>query len=230
MKLLVAVMTCHRLDYYIDDLTVDFNTPRRCLDQKQRVQTIRETWAQHLNGIDYKFFYGSTLRNGGRVQRSPLPDEVFLPCGDNYTSNPQKMVEICKWARAHGYDYILRADDDTFIYPERLLATNWREHDYSGSSEKDFHPGGCMFLSRRAMQLIISAKITNWADDVWIGSVMQTNKIPMNHIESIHNEWGNGYKVDPEKVSPACSAYHSCVPEVMRVFEQRRKQWTGPTM
>lgn len=226
-KLLIAVMTCHRLDYHINDLTVDYATQKgwRCLDQQARVNTIRDTWLVHAREIDHKFFYGrQTPPPRGLVAaiRQPLTDEVFLDCGDKYTANPEKMKAICAYALRHGYDFVLRVDDDTYIYPERLLATSWAEHDYSGSSSKDFHPGGCMFLSRRAMQEIVSARITNWADDVWIGQVMADARIPMNLIPTIHNKWGDDYKVVPSKLPvDQLAAFHSCTPDVMRDLHQR---------
>lgn len=226
-KILVAILTCHRLDYYINDLTVEYNKSR-CLDQQARVNTIRNTWVKDLGDIDYKFFYGTKLRRldvkpnqrpssikPAPPLREPLPDEVFLDCGDGYTSNPEKMKAICSWALEHGYDFILRVDDDTFIYP-RLFKTDFESYDYSGSSTKDFHPGGCMFLSRRAMQLIVSAPITTYADDVWIGQVMRDNNVPMHSILSIHNLFGDEYNVVPSKLPvEELSAFHSCKPEAM---------------
>lgn len=220
MKLLIAVMTCHRLDYYIDDLTIDWCTQKnlRCTDQQARVTAIRDTWIKEIpSSIGYRFFYGTRLRQGGAPPRAPASDEVFLNCGDNYTENPAKMKAICQWAIDHGYDYILRCDDDTFIYPDRLLVTNWAEYDYSGScATNDFHPGGCMFLSRRMMELIITSKVTTYADDVWIGQISKQNKIPMNYIPNTRNQWGTGYKVPIDVDPTGIASFHSCDPNTMR--------------
>jgi hypothetical protein len=65
MKLLVAVMTAHKLDYFINDLTVDFNTAKnnRETDPAARRQAIRDTYLKELvevPNIDYKFFFGKT--------------------------------------------------------------------------------------------------------------------------------------------------------------------------
>ena len=137
MKLLVAIMTCHKLDYFVNDNTVDYNTAkgRRCTSQTARVEAIRATYLKELQklGIDYKFFYGTqpriprqTTRNKyikpePVILREALPDEVFLECGDNYTQNPQKMKAIIRYALDNEYDMLLRIDDDTFLWPERLL-------------------------------------------------------------------------------------------------------------
>ena len=228
-KLLVCVMTCHRLDYFIDDLTIDWCTQNnlRSLDQQARVNTIRDTWVNGLKELDipYKFFYGTVLRDAKPNRRVPethilrpaLSDEIYLPCGDNYTQNPAKMKAICRWALDHGYDYILRTDDDTFIYPDRLFATNWDQYNYSGScATDDFHPGGCLFLSRRMMELVIAAPVTNYADDVWMGQVARDNRIMMNHLPNCRNQWGTGYKVPIDIDPTGIASFHSCTPEVMR--------------
>lgn len=229
MKLLIAILTCHKLDYYVDDCTQDYITQKgwRNLDQQSRVDTIRATWVKDIPAdVDHKFFYGNRLRQDieRRVQRKvelrePMSDEVYLDCGDNYTANPEKMKAICAWALAHGYDYVLRCDDDTFIYPDRLLATNWAQFDYVGSGFKTdmFHPGGCMFLSRRAMELIVKAKPTGYADDVWIGKVMRDNGIRLANEPTMHNKWGDGYVVVPANLLiDTLSSFHSCKPEAMR--------------
>jgi hypothetical protein len=229
MKLLIAIMTCHRLDYYMDDCTVDYLDQRgwRCHDQQARVNTIRETWVKEIPAdVDYKFFSGNRLRQDRerRVQRKvelrePSSDEIFLDCGDNYTSNPDKMKAICAWALAHGYDYILRCDDDTFIYPDRLLATNWAQFDYvgAGTDPHTFHPGGCMFLSRRAMGFIVQGSPTGYADDLWIGQLLRDKGIKLANEPTMHNKWGDGYVVVPANLPvDTLSSFHSCKPEVMR--------------
>lgn len=232
MRLLVGIMTAHKYDYYIDDNTVDWCTQKRLrgLDQPARVNTIRETWLRGLPAeVDYKFFYGTNLRRtSGKYERipsglrAPLADEVYLPCGDNYTENPAKMKAICNYAASFNYDHLLRCDDDTFIYPDRLLATDWAQHDYSGAATHNFHPGGCMFLSRRTMPIICDAPITNYADDVWIGGVLKSAGIPMHTIPSMRNQWGTGYKVPIDIDPTGISSFHSCTPNVMRVLHAKR--------
>jgi hypothetical protein len=226
-KILVAIMSCHRLDYYLDDLSIDWCTQKglRCLDQQARVNTIRDTWVKDLGDTPYKIFYGKTLRQNNdrkyattrHILREPLADEIYLDCGDNYTENPAKMKAICRWALDHGYDYILRTDDDTFIYPSRIFATNWAEYDYSGScATNDFHPGGCLFLSRRMMEAVIAAPVTNYADDVWMGKVAKDHRIEMHHIPNMRNQWGTGYKVPIDIDPTGIASFHSCSPDVMR--------------
>jgi len=238
MKILIGIMTCHRLDYYIDDLTIDWCTQNnlRCTDQQARVNTIRETWVKDIpTDIDFKFFYGKTLRQEADRRRNskpqpalraPLSDEIFLDCGDNYAQNPAKMKAICRWALANGYDFLLRTDDDTFIYPDRLLVEDkryWESRDYAGACKtNDFHPGGCLFLSRNMMELVVKAPVTNYADDVWMGSLSKERGIAMTYVPTMRNQWGTGYKVPIDIDPTGISSFHSCTPDVMRYLYEHR--------
>jgi hypothetical protein len=223
MKILVAVKTCHRLDYWIDDSTIDWLDQRglRHTNQPERVAAIRDTWVLGLKDIPYKFFYGSKLRSNPErrvnpslnVLRDPLADEVFLPCSDQYTANSQKVKEICKWALAHAYDYLCLVDDDTFIYPNRLFATDFTDHDYSGGGQGSFAPGSCILLSARAMGILISAQITSFADDLWIGDAMTTNHVDRHIIDSIRHGFNDEYRATLADAKYA--AIHSCTPKLM---------------
>jgi hypothetical protein len=102
VELLIAIMTCHRYNYRVNDLTKDWLADKRYLNQQARVEAQRATWLRQLPpASNYKFFYG-------RGSRVPLADEIFLDCGDKYTDNPEKMKAICRYALAAGYDFLLR--------------------------------------------------------------------------------------------------------------------------
>lgn len=240
MKLLVAIKTCHKLDYYIDDQTIDWLTSKNMRDYNQpaRVKAIRETWlrADYFSQVhedtevDYKFFYGTNLRRldvkpnqrpgtegPAAPLRQPEHDEVFLPVGDNYTQNSRKLKAILEYAVARGYDHILVVDDDTFVYPE-LFNTEFRLYDYAGAATGAFHPGSCLFLSRNAMEAVINARITSYADDVWVGDVMREAGIPRHDITGIRHDFGMNYRVNPYAISKLAVALHSCTPDVMRTL------------
>jgi hypothetical protein len=229
MRVLVAILTCHRLDYYIDDNTQDYLLQRglRTLDQPARVNAQRATWLTALpEGVDYKFFYGTRPRdiiskpNQGRPSpqpplRDPLSDEVFLPCHDSYVANSAKMQGICEYALANEYDYVLRVDDDTFVYPERLFATDW-QHEYVGGPNGAFAPGSCIFLGKSAMAILVNSRVTSFCDDLWVGSVMSDSRIE-RHVIPTRHEFGDNYLVKyAEAVRSTAAALHSVTPELMR--------------
>ena len=227
-KLLVAILTCHKADYFIDDLTKDWLDGKRCLDVELRRRTQRRTWIPRLpKEVDYRFFFGTRLRPSldtrrdtiqPTVDREPLSDEVYLSCGDNYASNPDKMKAICRYALANGYDFLLRVDDDELIFPDKLLLVDrplWLNHDYSGAAQGSFHPGGCLFLSRRAMELVVCGRMISYADDLSIGHIMAEARIPTNGIPTIRNGFGNDYRIPLGFDATSYSALHSCTPDVM---------------
>lgn len=215
MRLLLAILTCHRFNYRIDDLTQDWLKGKRCLDQQARVNTQRKTFLSQIP-CDHKFFYGRGQH------RAPLSDEVFLDCGDNYTDNFSKMQAICRYALAHGYDFLLRLDDDTCVYPDRLLRLDWRDHDYSGADKGSFHPGGCLFLSRRAMQIIVAGRAISYADDLSIGHILSEAGIKTHGLAGVRNEFGDAYSVPLNTATGGMSSFHSCSPAVMEDLWTRR--------
>ena len=249
MRLLVAVMTAHVLDYHINDLTVDYNTAKnnRETDPAARRQAIRDTYLKELvevPDVDYKFFFGSTQRPA-KAQRNkytnpvpnaalrvPLVDEAFLDTPDYYFENSRKMKGIIRYAQAHGYDYLLRLDDDTYFWPERLehYLPQIAGKDYVGAStdsKAKFHPGGCLFLSAHAMRLVEGSNLGNWADDCWIGDVMRKHGVPLTGLitedgrDAIQMAWGNEYVVDETLNTANLIAAHSCRPAVMQTFYER---------
>ena len=235
-RLLVAVMSCFRMDYRDpkDPDVRDWWESTRCKDPAARREACRSTWLQGFKKlcIDYKFFLGrQTVEIGGKLKpspnpRQPLEDEVFVDTGDLYHDNTHKFSALCKWALEHGYDYILRLDDDTFVYPERILATEWAEYDYSGAwndSVVFFHPGGALFLSKKAMEIVVNTRVDHWADDAWLGKVMRNNHIPTHEIVSIHLPFGQEYVCNPDKLAKdhPWSAVHSCTPTVMKTLWER---------
>lgn len=147
-KVLIAVITCHEF--------------------RHRADAQRTTWVPLVSGADVRFFVGT----GARPQRT---DEVFLDVRDDYVSLPYKVRAALRWALDHGYDYVFKTDDDVYVQPDRLLASDFR-HDYVGPTGTDGQPyasGFAHWLSRAAMEQLVEADVDDWAEDRWTGVVLE---------------------------------------------------------
>lgn len=175
MSLLIAVKSCEA------DLRRGYH------------QVIRDTWGQNvvLPEADLLFFTGDFFP--AAELRS---DEVSLPCKDDYDNLPLKTREICRYAVARGYDYVLLCDTDTYIIPRLLLQVGFEKYDYYGLIQRPLgqafsydaidrhgahHPGTYYpwasggfgyFLSKRAANIIAPVEPDSWAEDLWVGQVM----------------------------------------------------------
>lgn len=157
-KPLIAICTCHRF--------------------RGRADAQRATWVKKIKDIDYKFFLGGS--NG-----IPGIDEVFLDVPDDYDSLPLKTQAIMKWALDHGYDAVFKCDDDTYVFPDRLLTilpTTAYEGRINGSNVQLAPKGWCSgfayWLAGEAISIIANAgKPTHRAEDLWVGMILNAKGI-----------------------------------------------------
>lgn len=136
MKILLAILSCER-DVF--------------LEHAQLMTFLRGA------KIDYRFFRG-------RCGASLRDDVIHLDCPDDFPSLPFKTQAMCSWALGQGYDYIFKCDTDTYVRPERLLASNFSRYDYSGYFSYEPGPGAYAsggsgyWLSARAAHIVTQAK------------------------------------------------------------------------
>lgn len=166
MKLLVAIVNCHRRDEWAD--------------------AIRSTWLPlKPEGVDVLFF------RGRGAKRLPHPDEVFLDCGDEYDDLPDKIREIIRWAYEHNYDFVLKCDDDVVLDVEMLMKSGFENYDYSGKSNRPMTPGRpfcvpygfCYMLSRKAMWPVINSDLPVGNDDEkWVAETLFNNGIRLINV------------------------------------------------
>lgn len=134
MKFCVLILSCSGANY------------------RAKAQAQRDTWRRDADGIDIRVFLG-------RGAQKMHDDEIVLDCDDGYCGLPDKVRLAFKWGLDNGYDYCLRADDDTYIQPQRLLAAVPVGHDYvgrlrgpSGSWKAPYASGFAYWLSAKAMR------------------------------------------------------------------------------
>ena len=107
---------------------------------------------------------------------------------------------MIRWAYDNGYDYLFKADDDTFVRSEMLTRCGFERHDYMGWQQQ-YGPGGILyaqggagyFLSRNAMEVLLgyTGLIKYVAEDTQVGYVLLEAG-----IKPFHNPRFRRYYVD----------------------------------
>ena len=163
--------------------------------------------------LPWKFVFGDEPFPGDRERCGIPEDEILHASGsDMKTHLVLKNQELFRYALANGFDYCLRCTDDCWVYPDRVLKAGLEAFDVAGAFPCEFklggtfslpfkylnYPhGGCgVWLSRRAMEMLVADKwddhyLDSWPevmdvgfgitfpkpphywDDVWIGEVLQ---------------------------------------------------------
>lgn len=227
-KVLIAIPACHQFDYSAWESSESpafdkskawkgeaYGTDIHISGPNPRIKACRDSWAKSQPGVDVKFFYGQTTTN-----REPLDDEVFLQVHDDYRHLPDKTVAIVKWAREQDYDYVLKCDDDTYVWIDRLLQELNEPFDYAGYLHGNVCSGGTGYwLSRRAMDAVQSNPDC-WAEDVWVAKCMKYAGITPVMLPthrpgfSEHFYFPKGF--DPNKLTGKEVAIHAVRPDEMR--------------
>jgi hypothetical protein len=232
-KVLIAVPACHKFEYskweseqspHFDPAKAyngqPYGTDIHISGDNPRIDAVRETWFKDIEPfkahVTGKFFYGEPH------PRPALDDEVYLPCGDDYASLPQKTIEICKYALREGYDYVFKCDDDTAVYVDRLVK-GLLEHrfDYAGYEHSGVCTGGPGYwLSKRAMKAVSEFKPYHWAEDVSVGHALTQARIRAvmlpGHRPGFSAHWFFNEGFDPKKLTPDIVTMHAVQPEIMR--------------
>jgi hypothetical protein len=148
---------------------------------RAKVQAQRETWRKDAEGIDIRVFLG-------RGAEKLHDDEIALDCDDGYQGLPEKVRLACAWALDNGYDYCLKADDDSYIQVERLLAAVPVGHDYSGRLrgpsgkwKSPYASGFAYWLSAYAMKVRASATTSDTAEDRATGNILSAAHVACHH-------------------------------------------------
>src|ERR1039458_2222306 len=190
MKILVAVMSCWLCELNGDN------------------QSLRETWLKDLvayPNVDYKFFHGSGASQypgqayrfeQGEVKNMPS-DIVVLESPDDYLSLILKSQEFHYWGYRQGYDFVFKADTDTYVNIPQLMTSEFAKHDYCGyvHTEANSYPevpygmlggGEGYWTSRHACEVISKAAPSKApdmnfgsAEDRWTANVLGVSGICM---------------------------------------------------
>lgn len=139
-----------------------------CQQNALATDAMRATWLNN-SPVEYRVFLGQT--KGNRPIRA---NEVLLSAADDDRGLVHKVVLMIRWAREHGYTHVFKCDDYVYAVSDRLLKSGYEGHDYIGmvcngdkwSGWKEFCLGAAGYwLSRKAMDAVISGQITTPAED-----------------------------------------------------------------
>lgn len=123
-----------------------------------------------------------------------LPDEIFLEnSGDGYLELPWKTVESLRWGLNQGYDFIVRAFTDTYLFPHVMAKSDIWKWDASGANfgcpPCPAHPtlthwcplgGNGYTTSRKASQAIVDEPIKHWGEDTHVGFALRNAGIELH--------------------------------------------------
>ena len=226
-KLLLVIFSCHRYNYSPDDW---FKRPT-----VDRLSALRDTWLKDVT-VDYKIFKGRRVGLHDTALHIRPTDEVWLDAGDDYRQSNEKIKGVIAYALEHGYDYLIKVDDDVYCYWERMNLNPTA--DYMGGGGPQYRGQYCAgityYLSRRAMQILsntslATSDINAWAEDRWVGTSLWRHQIRC--------EFDLGYYVakptrtnqyisdaDLEKLGHTFKTVHAMTPDQMRGYHAKRLQ------
>jgi len=221
-KILVTIPACHQ--YYVGNLAHENYDKHQNTFVGDQILACRETWLKDSK-LDYKFFYGQG------ADREPGEDEVFLDVPDDYRSLTKKLKATCKWALDHGYEYIFKCDDDTYVWADRLRTSGFEHHDYVGydwacnsSNKHHCFAGGfaCWFSAKAAKVIADALDTTEPADDVWAGHMLRDAGIKLVHDARYHPNNANKFiNIEDVPLQHAYIALHACDSETIRQLHER---------
>jgi hypothetical protein len=106
----------------------------------------------------------------GRGETEVPIDVIELDCDDSYQGIPEKVREIARWAKAKGYTFMLKCDDDVVLRPSALLYSGYEKYEYSGRANRPPQPytvpfGFNYMLNKKCIDIISEAPLPDGSND-----------------------------------------------------------------
>jgi hypothetical protein len=141
---------------------------------------------------------------------------VSVPAPDDYAGLPAKVFRMIEWAIVADFDFVFKTDDDTYVRPERLLASGFdrQRHDYVGwTRDRSYAQGGAGYwLSRRALWEIFLRGMERHNEDQAVGEALVAAGIPPVHDERYQTGLGRDEATPPLPDNQVITL-HNCGPD-----------------
>ena len=174
-------------------------------------ERIRKTWGPQVPrdlGVDAFFFVG----RGPAI--TDTDSVVELDCNDDYKSIPEKVRAIAKWAREHGYHYMLKCDDDVVLRPKDFATSGYETHRYSGRANRPPQPytvpyGFCYVLDGECMDVVIQSPLPTghpepFDDERWVAEILWNRGIHLTDVRRYQLCHYVNYDRDPKNAFAFC--------------------------
>lgn len=140
------------------------------------------------------------------------------------------MVRMARWAIAHGYTHLFRVDTDAYVYVNRLLASGYEAHEYTGYCipypiKREQHRYACgagFVLGPRALEIVANSTPDHPADDLWVGKVLYKHGIKC-HRDTRYLTGFDNHFVDLSKLGKfhPYIVVHALTPDNIRELHHR---------
>jgi hypothetical protein len=148
----------------------------------------------------------------------------MLQVYDHYEALPEKVQAVCQWAIQHDYEQMLKLDDDTLVWPTRVLRpagnyVGWVQE----PAADNWCAGMAYWLRRPAMEAILRARVDvqSTAEDRWVGKVLKQEGIRAERDRPGVIQWVGRARPLPQNVAAILSSAYVAgefTPEEMPKF------------
>ena len=192
---------------------------KSCHKHHARRQAQLDTWLPQLQA-DYFFIIGNP--------RLVMPDTLSCDVSDRFEDIAPKILCACLSMLDANVDFGFFCDDDTYVRPDRLLGSNFRQHDYVGfvrpygdtsTGGLPYIQGSAYWLSARAMEHIARAGATmrpGIIDDGAVGMALD-GKVALTHNRLY---WPGPEPFIRPLLDNDIISTHKCLPPMMQQVHQ----------
>jgi Galactosyltransferase len=215
MRLLIGIVSCQR-----------YGDRRESCRRSWMQSVVRHPWVQAL------FVVGSA---GASVPYQG-GDTLFVPCADDYDHLPQKTLWLVQWATEHGFDFLFKCDDDTYVHVDRL-ATALRDEPVMDFRGYEVVPGlaaggAGYLLSSQSLSHLLSVpgrRSAVGAEDVLVSQWLAAAGIKIEHdqrfwswaskVPTVWNSQITAHYVQPPEMSQLHRSLTTAPPLMFRVLD-----------